>query len=65
MRQEGADKVNAMFGTNISVDYASAWEDNQIEIEAEQDAITEDGSGPDPEEGGEPDEQDQQTSETE
>ena len=65
MRQEGAEKVNAMFGTNISVEYASAWEDNQIEIEAEQDAITEDGSGPDPEEGGEPDEQDQQTSETE
>lgn len=65
MRQEGAEKVNAMFGTNISVDYASAWEDNQIELEAEQDAITEAGSGPDPEEGGEPDEQDQQTSETE
>lgn len=65
MRQEGADKVNAMFGTNISVDYASAWEDNQIEIEAEQDAITENGSEPDPEEGEETDEQNQQTSETE
>lgn len=57
MRQEGAEKVNAMFGTNISVDYASAWEDNQIEIEAEQEAI----SG----EGGEENEQDKPASETE
>ena len=57
MRQEGAEKVNAMFGTNISVDYASAWEDNQIEIEAEQEAISE--------EGGEENEQDQPSPETE
>ena len=45
MRQDGAERVNAMFGTNISVDYASAWEDNQIEIEAEQEAISEEGGG--------------------
>ena len=32
-RRNGAEKVNAMFGTSISVDYASAWEDNQIELE--------------------------------
>lgn len=57
MRQEGAKKVNAMFGTNITVDYASAWEDNQIEIEAEQEAISE--------EGGEENEQDQPSPETE
>lgn len=57
MRQEGAKKVNAMFGTNISVDYASAWEDNQIEIEAEQEAISE--------EGGEENEQNQPATETE
>lgn len=40
-RQEGADKVNEMFGTNISVKLASSWEDNQIEIDEEQTAITE------------------------
>lgn len=57
MRQEGAEKVNAMFGTNISVDYASAWEDNQIEIEAEQEAISEEGGGEN--------EQDQPSPETE
>ena len=38
-RQEGAERVNAMFGTNISVALASSWEDNQQEIEAEQDAL--------------------------
>lgn len=38
-RQEGAEKVNAMFGTNITVNYASAWEDNEKEIEAEQKAL--------------------------
>lgn len=59
MRQEGAKKVNAMFGTNISVDYASAWEDNQIEIEAEQEAIA-DEAGSGEEEGGGGGEQDQQ-----
>lgn len=34
-RQEGAEKVNQMFGTNISVSLASSWEDNEIEIEQE------------------------------
>lgn len=38
-RQEGCAKVNAMFGTNISVALASSWQDNQQEIDAEQDAI--------------------------
>lgn len=28
-RKEALEKVNAMYGTSISVDYASAWEDNQ------------------------------------
>ncbi len=35
-RQEGAKRVNDMFGTDISVDYNSAWEDNIKEIELEQ-----------------------------
>ena len=43
-RQEGAKKVNAMFGTSISVSLASSWEDNQEEIDAEQEAIG-DGEG--------------------
>ena len=43
-RQEGAEKVNAMFGTNISVEFNSAWKDNEIEIEKELDAITDDGN---------------------
>lgn len=41
MRAEGLDKVNAMFGTNIKVSLASAWEDNAQELEAEQKAIEE------------------------
>ena len=32
-RKEGAEKVNNMFGTNITVELASAWEDNQEEID--------------------------------
>lgn len=35
-RRVAIEKVNAMFGTDISVDYASSWEDNQHEIDAEQ-----------------------------
>lgn len=40
-RQEGAEKVNAMFGTSIRVDFASAWKDNIEEIEAEQENLKE------------------------
>lgn len=32
-RKQGIEKVNAMFGTSISVDYASAWKDNIDELE--------------------------------
>ena len=32
-RQEGAEKVNNMFGTSITVELASSWEDNQEEID--------------------------------
>lgn len=34
-RQAGIEKVNAMFGTSINVDFASSWKDNQEEIELE------------------------------
>lgn len=36
-RKIGMEKVNAMFGTNITVDFASSWEDNAEEIELEHD----------------------------
>ncbi len=39
-RQEGCEKVNAMFGTNISVDFSSAWKDNQIELDLTQEALS-------------------------
>ena len=32
-RQEGVEKVNDMFGTSITVELASSWEDNQEEID--------------------------------
>lgn len=50
-RREGIERVNAHFGTEIRVDYASSWEDNAIEIEAEQETISanaeHEGSGED------------------
>lgn len=30
-RQDGLDKVNAMFGTNITVDFDSVWKQNELE----------------------------------
>lgn len=33
-RKEGCDRVNAMFGTNISVEFNSSWSDNAREEEA-------------------------------
>ena len=38
-RRVGARKVNEMFGTNIKVELNSSWEDNQIEIDEQQEAI--------------------------
>lgn len=38
-RQEGVKAINAMFGTNISVSLASAWEDNETELELEHDIM--------------------------
>lgn len=40
MRKKGAEKVNSRFGTNITVDYASSWKDNMIELENIQDDIS-------------------------
>lgn len=38
-RQEAIEKVNKMFGTNISVEFDSAWEDNQEELEMTQEMM--------------------------
>lgn len=54
-RQEGCGKVNAMFGTSISVSLASSWQDNQEEIDAEQEALEETGETVETQEGGEMD----------
>lgn len=37
-RKVGAEKVNAMYGTSISVELSSSWQDNQEETEAEESA---------------------------
>ena len=42
MRKDGADKVNAMFGTEINVELNSSWKDNKIE---EQEVINEESQG--------------------
>lgn len=38
-RREGAERVNDMFGTSITVDFSSSWKDNIEEIEAEINAL--------------------------
>lgn len=42
-RQIAVEKVNAMYDTNITVDLASSWKDNQQEIDAEQNNLIEGG----------------------
>ena len=39
VRQEKIEQVNKKYGTDITVDLASAWKDNEIEITEEQKAI--------------------------
>lgn len=53
-RQLGLEKVNAMFGTEISVKLASSWEDNMEELELQQEILESeaDGAGDSGEEGG-------------
>lgn len=38
-REIAVDKINTMFGTNISVSFGSTWEDNMEELEASQSLI--------------------------
>lgn len=38
-RKRGIEKVNNMFGTNITVDFASSWEDNIEEIELQHEQL--------------------------
>lgn len=42
-RQTAIEKVNAKFGLDIRVDFASSWEDNKIELEEAQSNIDEGG----------------------
>lgn len=42
-RQNAIKKVNEKFGTNISIDLYSAWKDNEIELNNEQNNISEGG----------------------
>lgn len=46
-RQIAIDKVNKMYGTDITVDLASSWKDNQQEIDAEQNNLMEGGGNND------------------
>ena len=38
-RKKWIEEVNAMFGTEISIDWASSWKDNQIETELAQESM--------------------------
>lgn len=40
-REQGLEKVNEKYGLNITVKFASSWEDNMIELEKEQQEIEE------------------------
>ena len=54
-RKIAVEKINAMFETSISVDLASAWKDNEIELENAQQE-TENSDNRKDDEGGENDE---------
>ena len=45
MRREALAEVNAMFGTNITVDFNSAWKDHEIEAELTLDAMENEADG--------------------
>ena len=59
-REEGLEKFNEMFGTNIKVKKSSAWEDNQIEND-----LTHEGEEPEPETTEEPESQEDDKKEEE
>ena len=44
-RQEGVEKVNQLFGTNITVDFNSAWKENEIEKELIMDKMETEAEG--------------------
>lgn len=43
-RKEDMDKINAKFGTNISVEFDSAWANNQIEVKLELEKLANEAS---------------------
>lgn len=45
-RREALEKVNAMFGTDITVELNSSWKDNELEKDAAQDALAAESEGP-------------------
>ena len=49
-RRIGIEKVNEMFGTNITVDFASSWEDNMEEIELQHEQLENPEESENPEE---------------
>lgn len=61
-REQALAKVNEKYGTDIKVKLASSWEDNQIETDAELDALVEEDPGEDP---GEEDPEDKEVKEDE
>lgn len=46
MRREALEQVNEMFGTNITVDFNSAWKDNEIENEVAIESMEAAAEGP-------------------
>ena len=46
-RKLGAEKINNLYGTSISVELASSWEDNAEEIELEHEAMEDEKIDPD------------------
>ena len=74
-RIEACEKINEMFGTNISVRLASAWEDNRLELELVQESLeseysenepeTEEENEPETEEESEPETEEESEPETE
>lgn len=61
MRKEGIEKVNNMFGTDIEVDFASAWKENKIEHDIELLQMVETVKGSDPEPKADPEAADPET----
>ena len=47
-RQIGVEAVNDMYGTDISVDFASSWKNNEREIEATLEAEEQAAEDPEP-----------------